>query len=510
MSRQFSREIESDLTLVGFFLGKHDSNLTCLHRGRLRYVKTERLVQIKHHRADLNFVKDILKQWGISKIDALCFSDGDRNALGSCPKTQLFTPSEIQSIPATKTFCIDHHYAHALSVWPLRPSPEIDKAVIIDGRGDHGWRGAVFRGCTHPQVLYRETCSNMSTILNEIGQRMGMRGLDIDYPGKLMGAQAYGSPDADYVRQLRDSWLSNDMKEVVFNRDLSSRFGQTDSLFYSFDNPDFRDWLASIHLALKMQTVDFFKTFCLPDETIFYAGGCAQNSVINSALREEFPKLIIPPHAYDGGLSLGCLEFLRLYFDLPLFTKSNFPFWQEDENVSPPTEKTIRKVAQLLMEDKIVGWFQGRGEIGPRALGHRSILASPSGYDLKNKLNLKIKLREPWRPYGASVLAEKTHSFFATEQKSPYMLYTVPVLDGSLTSITHVDGTCRIQTVDQDGGGGRRLLECFDHLTGIPVLLNTSLNLGGKPLAGTRKDALELFENSKIDALCIGDTLLEK
>ena len=162
-------------TLVGFFLGKHDSNLICFHQDKIRYAKSERLLQTKHHRANLNFVIDQLKKWKISSIDGLAFSDGNRNGLGECPKDQLFTLCTVGALEAKRTFCLDHHFAHALSGWPLISTNKIQKAVVLDGRGDHGWRGAVFCKLTDPQCLYRESQSNMSSVLNEIGLRLNLQ-----------------------------------------------------------------------------------------------------------------------------------------------------------------------------------------------------------------------------------------------------------------------------------------------------------------------------------------------
>jgi carbamoyltransferase len=178
--------------------------------------------------------------------------------------------------------------------------------------------------------------------------------------------------------------------------------------------------------------------------------------------------------------------------------------YQNDYAPEEPSMETISKAARYLANGKVVGWYQGHGEIGPRALGNRSILFDPridNGRDIVNA----IKNREEFRPFGASCLGPYTTGLFQIENKDPYMLYTSKVL-GKLPSITHVDGTCRLQTVDEPGPF-KRLLEEFLTLTGCPVLLNTSLNLAGKPIAGHPDDARELFRTTSIDVMVIGNEI---
>ena len=157
---------------------------------------------------------------------------------------------------------------------------------------------------------------------------------------------------------------------------------------------------------------------------------------------------------------------------------------------------------------EIVGWYQGHGEIGPRALGHRSILMNPLIRDGKDIINTRVKHREPYRPFGASILSDATGSFFEDDRPSPYMLYLYKIKHDGFDSITHMDGTCRLQTVN-DGVFGE-LLEEFGKLTGVPMLLNTSLNNGGKPICGSINDAIELYHRSDMNTLVAGNRILNK
>jgi carbamoyltransferase len=252
--------------------------------------------------------------------------------------------------------------------------------------------------------------------------------------------------------------------------------------------------------------VDFFSKHANPNDTIVYSGGVAQNVIWNTKLRENFPNIIIPPHCADDGLSLGALEFLRQKHNLDKFKLDNFPYAQSDTAPnSLPTQETIKTVAEILSQGKTVGWYQGHGEIGPRALGNRSILVNPQIPNAKDIIN-KIKNRETYRPFGASILEEYAHEYFEDLKDDPYMLYVGKFKhEKQLKSITHVDKTCRVQTVKKDSGSFRLLLEEFYKLTGCPILLNTSLNIAGKPIAGYPSDAYELFRSSTLDCFVIGN-----
>ena len=180
-------------------------------------------------------------------------------------------------------------------------------------------------------------------------------------------------------------------------------------------------------------------------------------------------------------MSLGVVELLRKLYDQEPFDRSGFPFWQSDISPEPPSKQSIKKTAELLARGNIVGWYQGHGEVGPRALGNRSILMRPDIKDGKEIINSKVKHREYFRPFGASILRDKVSKYFDWNEETPYMLYVMEVLDKeSFPSITHVDGTCRPQTVSQDHEVYYELISEFEKLTGIPMLLNTSLNNGGK------------------------------
>ena len=166
-------------------------------------------------------------------------------------------------------------------------------------------------------------------------------------------------------------------------------------------------------------------------------------------------------------------------------------------------------VVDKLEDNKIIGWFQGKSEFGPRALGNRSILANPT-FDNKDYINDEIKHRESWRPYAPIMLEEELHNWYNIPKKSsPYMLFNATLLEdkrGQIPSVTHVDNTARVQTVNKSiNSRVYTLLQKFHKRTGVPILLNTSFNVGGEPIVETPDDAINTFVNSKIDYLVIGN-----
>ena len=185
--------------------------------------------------------------------------------------------------------------------------------------------------------------------------------------------------------------------------------------------------------------------------------------------------------------------------------KKPFPFIQSDVTpLSLPSLETIIEIANLLSSGKVVGWYQGNGEIGPRALGNRSVLMDPRISNGKEIIN-KIKKRENYRPFGASILKEHAGSY-----TDDFMLYTKTFPINLYPAITHVDGTCRLQVVDKNNDIFYNVLTEFHKITGCPILLNTSLNIAGKPIASRPEHALEFFYKSELDVMVIGNEIFKK
>jgi carbamoyltransferase len=181
-----------------------------------------------------------------------------------------------------------------------------------------------------------------------------------------------------------------------------------------------------------------------------------------------------------------------------------------DINEGIPYDKKV--IAKMLADSKIIAWFDGGSEFGPRALGHRSFLANPCDPKMKDVLNSRVKHREWFRPFAPIVVKERVMDWFDIPVESPYMLYTAPVKQPwKVPSITHIDGTARVQTLDREMNEKvyDLILELEKH-TGVPIVLNTSLNVNGQPIVETPQEALDLFHNSDIDAIVINNRMLIK
>lgn len=507
------------MKLLGFYLGQHDSNMALYEDGQVKYFKSERMFQIKHHKANLKWVEQVCQRNDFIP-DAIAYSDGNRNGLGVCEWGALEKNMPAFSflgrqIPA---FCIDHHYAHVLSTWTNTDIQKVDYGLSIDGRGDHGVRVSIFKepGSSHPEIVFQSQDHAFCRLFNLIGIEMKLKGLEIDFAGKIMGAHAYGKPDLEFINTNFNDEIATTpallLNKVAWRRKPISAYAN----FFNFECGSFRDWLSSVHHLLGMFVLDMFQKYVPKDAKVVYAGGGAQNTVFNQQLKEKYKNLVIPPHCYDGGLSLGCLEFLVLKYGLPAASTEGFPFWQNDEDAGFASSSTIDQVVEQLEKGKVIGWFQGKGAVGPRALGHRSILLNPTLKNGKDHINRRIKNRESWRPFAPSMLAAETHRIVDDHAPSPYMLRAVTVKEevrSAIPAVVHVDGSSRIQTVGQgqsELSSYHELLTKLNQQLGYPLVLNTSLNAAGGPIVSSRDQAKSYFQNSNLDAICIGDELYVK
>jgi carbamoyltransferase len=488
------------MKFLGLRLCDHDSNITYTDGTTVRYIKSERLKQIKHHGYN-NFsawIADI-QHWNIdySTLDGCAICVDQNNVNFKIDDTVVFQKVDpfIPNI-SCPTYIVDHHFAHALSCWPIVNTEQVTTDFVFDGFGDFDRSHSIFKGS---QLVSTSTKPSVGALLTKWGEAIGVEGHPLDISGKVMAMKSFGAINYQFL---------NDVNHCSIN-EANTVFDILKWLPYKTDNN--KDWLASLHKFIEDKFVEQFLKYAYSEETITFSGGVAQNICVNAQLKKYFKNLYIPPHNPDDGLSLGCVELLRQLNAQPKFDNSGFPFWQDEEVPEIPTDETIDKVAQLLADGKIVGWFQGKGEIGPRALGNRSILMRPDIKDGKDIINNKVKHRENYRPFGCSVLEEYAKDHFDCDYASPFMLYSVPVKNPELLSaITHIDGTSRIQTVNSDHKIFQSLLEKFHNKTGLPILLNTSLNTNKKPIASTKEHAMGVFETTGLDVLCVGNTIYIK
>jgi carbamoyltransferase len=494
------------MKLLSVALSAHDSNFTYFDGNKVSYYKPERKKQLKRYYS-LDWHKDIkgldydamvmdfqlvppdcgqgnrgnlstIYNYFIhNKIYDICSSSTKEqlNKLFSGELNYIKAPQDIcDALKAHDLWIIGHYYAHSLSGWMLHRSPDV--SIVIDGMGDRDRSYRIYRGDTVIEDGSIEDSIGNHYML--MGEHHKILGHPLDIAGKLMAHQSYDNINEDILRELRSYNTIRDICQTKY-----------------FDYP------ATVHLRIQEYLLYLFAKHASEEETIMYTGGVAQNVLWNTAIRKRFSNIIIPPHSADEGLSLGGIELLRRIYKLQPFEINGFPYVQSDESAELPSEETIMHAANLLAEGKTVGWYQGNGEIGPRALGNRSILMDPRIKNGKDIIN-RIKKRENYRPFGASVLKEHSLEYFDTDIDD-YMLYTAQVKK-YLPAVTHIDNTCRIQVVDNNTIF-KKLLQEFYKMTGCPVLLNTSLNLAGRPICGQASDAIELYSKSSLDALIVGN-----
>ena len=268
-------------------------------------------------------------------------------------------------------------------------------------------------------------------------------------------------------------------------------------------------------------------------DNLALGGGCALNSSFNGQIiqRTTFKNVHIPSAPADDGTALGAawLAFHQRTTDTRYRPKRLSPYLGSvisDEaiqrliqhnrslKIQHLPDRIYNEAAQLLSQGQLIGWIQGRSEFGPRALGNRSILADPRNATTKDKINRKIKFRETFRPFAPSVMHKFGPEYFENYHESPHMDKTLPILPSMqdrIAAVSHVDGTGRLQTVKQEWNPRfYSLLDSFYQITGIPVLLNTSFNVMGKPLIHSLEDAISVFLTTGLDALVINDYLITK
>ncbi|MFD2091517.1 carbamoyltransferase family protein [Blastococcus deserti] len=361
--------------------------------------------------------------------------------------------------------------------------------------------------------------------------------------GKVMGLSSYGRDTyvedfRDLVRLLDDGrfrvdlkWFGYQRERGWFSRSGDERFGprRAPESDISARHEDLAHAIqhlvedAGVHIARSIQRATGLRRLCL-------AGGVALNSVMNARILAEagFDEIFIQPAASDAGNALGAAAHV---WHQGLGERRAWhmahPFWgpsYTDEEMARALEArglSFRKVADpereaaaRIADGKVVGWFQGRAEIGPRALGARSILADPRHPEMKDIVNARVKRREAFRPFAPSVLDERGAEYFDHYSTNPFMLLVLPVRKDKrdvIPAVTHVDGTGRLQSVTREFNPAyHRLITEFERLTGVPVVLNTSFNLRGEPIVNSPDDAVADYLRSGMEALLLGRCLVEK
>jgi len=440
---------------------------------------------------------------------------------------------------AVPAYFIAHHAAHAASNFY---QSGFEQAAILshDGfaNGLGYLSGMFFLGDGHSIRPITPHHLAIGGLYEEVGIRLGMG--DVGPPGKLMGLAAYGQPrffDRRFVGNQYD-WLQARVDSNVWMEHCLSLAREMGYDMKPFGDPSQACAPINADIAASTQKV-FEETYLLAVDTLSkiisrtghhtdnlcLTGGCALNCPSNSRIFREsrFRHIYIEPGCEDSGLAIGAAAWLNHnVLDQPRRLQKNHSTPYLGLEISSdtitaalhaagdsihftPCEDAAQAAADDLAADRVIGWFEGRSEIGPRALGHRSILADPRQSANWPRVNA-IKGRETWRPFAPAVLeTEATKWFLGLPASSPYMLFTGIVRSHDLPAITHADGSARIQTVNPTCGEFYRVIEAFFAKTGVPIVLNTSFNGPGEPIVETPADAIRFLTCSTLDVLYIGN-----
>ncbi len=432
----------------------------------------------------------------------------------------------------------EHHLCHA-SMACFSSSFNEALCLIVDGEGEIGAASA---------YQYQEGClkrlqrswgpGSLGAFYSKITQLCGFEWRKGE-EGKVMGMAAYGQRN-DVIISLMEKMIRIDDCRIVFPGPtlLNELLVQLNTVIANERKGNTR---IEADIAFAGQFVFEEKMVQLlcnlhekgTSDNLVLGGGCALNSAFNGKILERTPfqAVHVPCAPGDDGNAVGAaiLAFRADHSQGKInpswqtaFSGSRMKFDTLDRVVRFFPAQCIsyhpgtvhREVANCLSQGKIVGWVQGRAEFGPRALGNRSILADPRSYDMKDLINLKVKFREDFRPFAPSVLEEYVNDWFDGPIASPYMSFTARWKDNACTrvpAVVHQDGTGRLQTVTSDMNQKYYdLIAAFYDLTGIPIILNTSFNIMGKPIIHDIEDAVAVLYTTGLDCLCIEDYLIQK
>jgi carbamoyltransferase len=449
---------------------------------------------------------------------------------------------------------VEHHLAHAASAFYVSPFEEA-AVLTLDGFGDFASTMIAKGEGARLEVLERVLFPHsLGIFYTAVTQWLGFPNYGDE--GKTMGLAPYGTP-----RQL------DAMREVVsldgplFQLDLDYFTHHTEGVDMTWDTGSptigrlysdrlveavgpareprseltshHEDVAASLQKMLEEAYLHLIMTAWerTGSTSLCLAGGVALNAVANGRIRPETPfeKVYIQPAAGDSGIAVGAayhvwhevVEQPRGFVMRHAFTGPAYGEAECEAAIGAAglaaarldDDRLFPLVAEQIANGDVVGWFQGRMEFGPRALGNRSIVADPRRADMKGILNARIKQREPFRPFAPSILAPRTGEWFEQDYASPFMIMVYKTREekrAAIPAVNHVDDTGRLQTVDRDVSPRYfRLIEEFERITGVPILLNTSFN-ENEPIVMTPAQAVETFANTRIDLLVLGNLVVRR
>ncbi|HTS15040.1 MAG TPA: carbamoyltransferase [Candidatus Sulfotelmatobacter sp.] len=559
--------------VLGISCFYHDSAAALLRDGVVVAAGQEERFSRKKHDSDfpVHAIRYVLKEAGVrpEELDAVGFYDKPllkfermlstytatfprsfgsfRKAMPVWLKEKLWVPSiirrELRPYRGPIYFA-EHHMSHAASCF--LPSPFEEAAILtIDGVGE--WATASYgvgRGTDITMLKEIRFPHSLGLLYSAFTYYLGFKVNSAEY--KVMGLAPYGKPVhfdrimRDMVQVNEDGSFKLDMKYFSYDHGLRMTNQAFDQFFggpprkpETWMNEREFDIAASIQKVCEEIVLRMARH--LHGETgltrLCMAGGVALNCVANGRVIRETPfkELWVQPAAGDAGGAVGVAHYLyntihkqpraagwtHAYLG-PEFSDAEIARYLEGAGAKYTTladADLVARTAKLISEGEVVGWFQGRMEFGPRALGGRSILADPRDPKMRDTLNMKIKFREGFRPFAPSVLLDKAAEWFEIDCDSPYMLLVAQVREGRrcIPSVTHVDNSARLQTVTREEAPlYYDLIREFERITGVPIVINTSFNVRGEPIVCTPHDAYLCFMRTNMDHLVLGHHLLDK
>jgi len=491
------------MNYIGISAGFHDAAVSVIdHSGNILFAShSERYSKNKHdkylcHDIINDAISHCTDEWEVHYYERPLMKflrqvrAGEKPSLMNLSVKNVIGRQYLEQMNVSKVHTHNHHLSHAAAGFQTSPYNDAT-VVVIDAIGEFDtvsiWDATYDKNgvAQYKKLWGRKYPDSIGLFYSAMTKRVGLRPLDEEYI--LMGMAAYGEPH--YIKEMLT--LFNSASNIDFKENL--HIGVPDDFIHGANEMDIAssaqhvvEWLIKMVMAKARELGR--------SRNLVYGGGVALNCLANRLLGDYFENIWIMPNPGDAGSSLGaaCLGYGK---------RVNWTnaFLGYDIRGDYPTNRIL----DCLVTDKIVGVASGRSEFGPRALGHRSLLADPRGQEIKDKVN-EIKRRQKFRPFAPVILEEYADDYFDMPRgfsNSRYMQVIATCRHPELfPAIVHADGTSRVQTVPKDNTGIRELLEKWYVLTGCPMLLNTSLNIRGEPMVNDRNDAdrFEKLYNIKV------------
>ncbi|PXF29576.1 carbamoyltransferase [Pokkaliibacter plantistimulans] len=562
------------MNILGINYFFHDSSACVVMDGQLRVaLEEERFTRRKHtNEFPVQAIERCLQISGISmqQIDHIAVSIAPTKdlgkkvaySLGLGKKVAPFIKHEFKGIyvkqkafwnwykgiwgsrdGGPKVHFVEHHLSHVAGSYFVSP---YQKAALLSLDGSGEWSTAMLGTADGDQLNFFGESHFPHSLGSFYEAATEFCGFQPNYDeGKTMGLAPFGNPDRFYkeveklVNITSEGQIQIDLSYFEYQNAGYQRCGQ--KFYDTFGQPRsrkgaFEDHHHDVAAAFQKVLEDKVLQMChlLEQKTdadyLVIAGGVALNSVMNGRILRDtrFKDVYVMPAAGDNGSCIGAAYYLynhilrqpRNFVHLDPYLGTEYSNEQIRKTLDEcklsytRSEDICLDTAQMLRDGQIIGWFQGRMEIGPRALGSRSILADPTLPGMKDKINAEVKHREAYRPFAPSCPAEYKQDFFDIKVNAPFMLKVCDVLPEKrevIPAITHVDGSARLQTVHADTNPlYHRMISEFGKLSGVPVVLNTSFNIMGEPVVESPLHAIRCFFSTGLDVLVLGDYIVRK